>query len=526
MKDKLNILIISIFFIILSAILWGKTGNMMIDFSREIFIPQQMASNQLLIKDIFLIYGFFGYFVNYLVYKIFPNVFSFIFVAHLLSFFISVLFYLIARNFLNPDKSLTITLFFILTSVFSNSTFSLVLPYSYSTLWALFGSMLALYFLIEKNNIGVFISLGLIFISRAEIFLLLFIIVIGFYIYKKERFLKEFFLIFLFPLIFLGYILINKISYSDMNLNLMYLKAMVSSESIKYLYKALGSYIEIKYFIINILYLFGFSLVFLISSKLNNLNKEYIGLTIFTVSTIALNPDNCLNLVWIILIYLLLKLKIKDSSIIILSAFSFTLCAKSIFKISTLSYSNIGYFLMILAIYILLEKIIDKKFLFKIFVIYFVILNAYNFIYFIKNPKFKLPIYDKNIYLDKDNKQRFYNVYSYLEKNLKKDETFLVIPEGQIFNFLLKKPYKFYNSTFTPLDFETFKEENLIHKLKTENPDYIVLYPRNTNDYGKKIICLDYAVDFCTYIDDNYQIENVVDKDVLTVILKRRKNEK
>ena len=97
-KIKTHIIIISIVFLLFSIFLFGKTGNMLIDFSREIYIPFQMLKGEILQKDIFLIYGFWGYFINELLYKIFPNIKTLLIEAHILSYFIAIGFYLISIN--------------------------------------------------------------------------------------------------------------------------------------------------------------------------------------------------------------------------------------------------------------------------------------------------------------------------------------------------------------------------------------------------------------------------------------------
>ena len=58
--------------------------------------------------------------------------------------------------------------------------------------------------------------------------------------------------------------------------------------------------------------------------------------------------------------------------------------------------------------------------------------------------------------LNKYDGKLFKQTNDFIEKNIKKDENFLIVPEGQIFNLIHKKNYNFYNSTFTPMDFETF----------------------------------------------------------------------
>ena len=71
--------------------LWGKTGNIFIDFSREVYIPYAMQNNKLLIKDVFLIYGAFGYIVNFLISKISTNINLLLFEAHIISYIIFIL---------------------------------------------------------------------------------------------------------------------------------------------------------------------------------------------------------------------------------------------------------------------------------------------------------------------------------------------------------------------------------------------------------------------------------------------------
>jgi hypothetical protein len=108
------------------------------------------------------------------------------------------------------------------------------------------------------------------------------------------------------------------------------------------------------------------------------------------------------------------------------------------------------------------------------------------------------------IWLNKQEANLANKTNEFIKNNIKENENFVVIPEGQIFNLIHKKPYGFYNTTFTPLDFDTFEEKNITQRLKENKTDYVIYFPRNTIDYGAKMMCYDYAVDFCNYIMDNY----------------------
>ena len=63
-NDKISLVIITIVFLLLAIIFFGKTGNILIDCSREAYIPYQLNNSEKLYRDIFLIYGFFGYFIG------------------------------------------------------------------------------------------------------------------------------------------------------------------------------------------------------------------------------------------------------------------------------------------------------------------------------------------------------------------------------------------------------------------------------------------------------------------------------
>lgn len=182
-----NLTIITVIFLIFSIFLPGKTGNMLIDFSREAYIPFQMLSGEKLVKDIFLIYGFFGYFFNFLIYKVSLNIQWILFLAHIISYFSVVIFYFIAQKFTNPKIALLLSIVFITGSIFSNSTFSYVLPYSYSTLWAYFGAYIAFFCYLNKNFRILYLLIGFIFINRPELFPSLFILFSAALIYEKKR---------------------------------------------------------------------------------------------------------------------------------------------------------------------------------------------------------------------------------------------------------------------------------------------------------------------------------------------------
>lgn len=507
MDNRKNILIISIIFIFFSIFFYSKTGNVLIDFSRESYIPFEMNNYGKLIKDIFLIYGPFGYIINSFLYKISLNINMLLVLAHIISYFCAILFYFIIVKFEKPNLALVFTIFFIAISLFSNSTFSFVMPYSYSTLWAVFAIYLVLYSLFYNKNKILFLSLGLILSNKIEMFFLILFISLWYLIYKKNFSFKDILYIAIFPIISYSYIFINSIGHHEIINDFIYIKKMMSTNAISYLYKGMGTFFEKKYFIYNIINLGKILSIFTISLIFYKKNMKYLSYTIFAILLLFVNTNFLLNLIILLLlpivIYLFYKKKIQTEELI-LFAFAIMLCSKAIFAINPFSYSNFGYMLMIFVLYLQLIKILDKNLLQKMFTIFLTLNFIVNLAYYFLNYKEKIQTNIGNIYVNKNDYENFINVNNYIEKNIKNNENFLVIPEGQIFNLIHKKPYGFYNSTFTPLDFETFGEKNLIEKLNQEKPDFIIFFPRDTEDYGKKTICKNYAVDFCSFIKDNY----------------------
>ena len=505
---KNNIFIITVLFILLGVVFFGQSSNILIDFSREIAVPYQMLDGKSLFKDIFLIYGFWGYFFNFLLLKIYPNILTMLIISNVLSLLNVIILYFIFKKYLSNRCTLFFSLAFIFCSVFSCATFSFVIPYSYSVLWAYFSAYLLLFSILYEKNCLIFISLSLLSVTRIELFLPLFFISVVCLIIKRHRVGFNFLFVFLFPIIFLGYILLNKISYNDILYNFSFIKKMLIAPSLSYLYKGMGVFFNYEYFIYNIKNLFLYSLIFLSTYFIYKKINIYFSFALFFILMLFRDVIFVLNLAVFILIVLfiisLIKRKVTyfDS---VLFLFSLMLSLKSIFALNIWSYGNFSFILVIFNIYLLLNKFIDKNYLNMHFMIFFILLSFMN----LKNLYFDSKTLYKNetnsIFIKNNDYNSFVNLDKFIKNNIKENEKLIVLPEGQIFNILNKKTWDFYNSTFTPLDFQTFGDEFFISQLKNNKTDYIVFYPRDTRDYGYKNICKDYAVDFCRYIVDNYK---------------------
>ena len=521
---KIYFILITFVFILFSVFMFSKTGYAIIDFSRESYIPYQMLSGQKLIKDIFLIYGFWGYFVNFLLYKIYPN-FNFLVVEAIsIGYICSLLFFVILKKYVRYNTAFIFTLFFISINVFANSVFSYVFPYSFSTLWGVLSVFIIIYSILYKKPRLKYIALGLCFISKIEFFALCAILIAVDCFYKKEFKLKNVLYSLIFPSILIFYIIFSKISIGDILNNLSCIHKMMNTDSLNFFYTSVGTFFDINYFKFNLINIFIYFVISLISYVAFKYSK-ILSCAILFFGFYVVHFPIVYNIAFFIALILsainFKRLRYKD---FILLSFGFILCSKAIFAINTNSYSNFGMAAILFYIYYQFSKFIDKRWLFIHLIIVLILFNFYTTKNIIRQSKQQINTSSGVFYLPQYQYNLFSEINSYLNENLKKEDNFIVLPEGQIFNLIHKKQWGFFNSTFTPLDFETFGEDNLKEKLKELNPKYIVFYPRDTMEYGARTICEDYAIDFCRYIMDNYSVKLIFKDEDKAAILKKNEN--
>ena len=496
---KNNIFTLSIIFIILSIIFYARCGNMLIDFSRESYIPYQMLNGSKLGQDIFLIYGSFGYFLNMLLYKISVNINFLLVEALLISYLTTILFYFILKKFTSNLESMLFSLAFIIFSIFSNSNFSFSMPYSYSTIWGVFAVYAILFSYLYRYNKIIYFLLGFLAINKIELFLLTLLFCIIFDVKNKKFNYKNYLLILIIPA--LSVFIYNPIENLD---NLIKLCNMTKTNAIKTLYRGMGTYFEINYFIYNLKYFMLYMCISIISYLIFKKNKS-ISFVIIALLFIFKSPNILMHLGFFAAVILtVINIKKMEQKDIILLIFCFILCSKGIFALDYYSYSNFGWCLTIFFIYIQLSKLYDKKYIIAHFSLLFASLLFLKIADYYNYPKYSINTNIGQIFLGKTDYQLTKQIIDYLDKNLQENEKLIVVPEGQIFNLIYKKPWNYNNSTFTPLDFETFGEKKLTDNLKQNKTDYIIFYPRDTKEYGAKTICYDYGIDFCQYIADNY----------------------
>ena len=92
-----------------------------------------------------------------------------------------------------------------------------------------------------------------------------------------------------------------------------------------------------------------------------------------------------------------------------------------------------------------------------------------------------------------------------IDKIMGKNETFVVFPEGMLYNYLARRdnPTPYYDFKPTPVH---IWGKLYLDSLKKNKPDYIVLTERDTSDIGERYFGRDYALDLYSWIKDNYKV--------------------
>ncbi|MCX5713887.1 MAG: hypothetical protein NT033_03570, partial [Candidatus Omnitrophica bacterium] len=91
-----------------------------------------------------------------------------------------------------------------------------------------------------------------------------------------------------------------------------------------------------------------------------------------------------------------------------------------------------------------------------------------------------------------------------IEEIVKKDEKFLVFPEGIILNYLTRRdsPSKYVGFSFVELD--VFGENNILNSLIKNKPDYIIIVDRDVSEFGYVYSNKTYAPKITSWINKNY----------------------
>ena len=194
-----------------------------------------------------------------------------------------------------------------------------------------------------------------------------------------------------------------------------------------------------------------------------------------------------------------------------------TSCIKGFFYLNLLSYGTFFLPLIFITTVVFLVEYIPQilKFLDKelwrnsVCVVLAVISFSYLGIsLFLLKAYYKYPVEagGEKIYIqNRDTAESSIAVVDYIEHHMNPSDTFLVLPEGLMFNFLTRhRSNDIYFSALMPPNIEAFGEGNIIKGLKNDPPDYIFIHNYYLFMFKTPATCENSGLEVCGWIYDNY----------------------
>lgn len=510
-------------------------GSLIVDCGREVYYPTQILLGKILYKDIFNIYGPFSYMFNAILFKIFGiNLNVFYLTGCVCAFFITSLTYLIARRFLGEFLSFSICALIIFLGVFNTNIFNFIFPYSYAIVYGTVSVLLSIWLLLkyeenpEKTIYLYFsgLSAGLCVANKYEF--LPFFLVIFYAAFKvKSLNLKQYGLLILsllfIPSVNFAILFIQGLRINDLIKTGIIINKMAHTQTLKYFYSKTGvffhkstiPFMSSKIIITTIL-------LTLLSFAMTRKNKFLMGLlTIISMYLIICNTriDSFMFLPILVVFLFILNFKNtrNNTKLMILTLSSILLDMKFFWGLLAFSYGSYWINLqLITAIALIIDKFKNKKINQQIISVYLITatiaLSSISQNYLKEKPLF-LSTPKGNFYPEAYYIKSTETLMKYIQTNTKKTDTIVILPEGQLINFLTDRKSDDTYGSLIPLYVETFGEDNIIQHFKQTKPEYIIFNNWDNYVYYFRYICNDYALGFCSFVAQNYSREKVIDND-------------
>lgn len=504
----------------------GHYNDILLDFGREIYYPQRILEGKVLYKDLFNIYGPFSYLFNALLYKIGGISLNTLYVSGgICSLLIVSGVFLISKKYLSDFLSFTLGIFTITTGVCATNLFSFTFPYSWGMLYGLVSFLYSLLFLIkfqkEEKPLFLYLSalLGGMAVTNKYDFLPYIAVIIFMTIKTKDWriILKTFTSFVIVPLVCFGILFIQGMRFSDLVNYFVIVKKMASTETLKYFYLTQGVYFNknaIPVWFINTL------------KTAFTLGAAFWGLTLFGKNKILSESiillALCLAFSWfspvsfsffVILTMVLMFFRLKEKGLLLLTASVILISLKSFWGLTYMNYGNYFISMVLVSFFALLFSFISSKFQ-KLSAFYLLIISfAVLYGNILSLSKLDNKIYSNNgtIFTSQNLAESTNLLLGYINEKFENNSKYVTFPEGLMINYLAKTTNTsedFYNSML-PLYVETFGEENIIKHFEISKPDYIILNNKNMKNYYYEFLCKDYALDFCGFILNNYEVVDV-----------------
>ncbi len=472
--DKSIIFLLTVLFFALLPFFFLHQGLLLIDTGREFYIPSQMLNGSVLFKDIYNIYGALSYQFNALLFLIFGQKFTTLYIAGIFnSFIITITLYLLAREFLNKSISFLFTALMIFALVYNTFLYNSNLTYCFAIVYALSSFLLSALFLIKyiksNNKLLAYLSCffaGISIANKYEFVFYLFVILYAI-IFVKPIGLKGFFksltAFLIIPCFSLLILLVQGLNINDIKENTILLYKLISAPALKLFFAKFRVFFDNKIFAI-----FG----------------------ILPVLNLILT---CLNF----------KKIYNDKPLFIILLIAITASAKSFLFLNVCHMGIFIFPICALATVILFDK---NKYL-SIILFACILLFACEDFSSLQYKNYKLNTTKGSIYTFKKDGELIKYTSDFILANTKPNDRVTVLPEGCIINFITNRNGDNFYYNLNPLFYnDVFGDDKTINHFEQNLTEYIVLLPINNIEYGKSFFGVDYAQNFYKMINNNYKL--------------------
>ena len=515
--------ILWIFCIIGLIIFVGHYNDVLIDFGREVYYPEQILNGKVLFKDLFNIYGPLSYQINALLYKIFgAKLLTLYITGSICAVTIVSLVYKIAEKFLSKFLSFAIAFYTMVIGIWTTSIFNFHFPYSWAVLYGLIAFLSSLCLLLKFDELkqskylvwSAFLA-GMCVTFKYDFLLYSFVIM---FFSLKNKNIKALLSFFIAPLISFGILFLQGLRINDILNSFLIVSSMTKSETLKYFYQNSGVYFHPKALLTDLSLFIKFGLIFglfMLGARLFE-NKKVFAVIFMIISCILAVLLFSKNYIFGFLPILTAVLAVTcfkkfDSKLFVLTVSALFICAKVFWVLLIGSYGTYYVSILLIACAAIIFNCVPKKFekftgVFLVFISCFILING-----LMQYTKTIYPISSQKgtIYTQPDISKSTNELLEY--SSALPDGDMVIFPEGMMINFMTgRKSDDFYNSLL-PLYAESFGEKSIVAHFEKTKPQYIVLNNQDMKDYYYSFICDDYGFEFCTFVRDNYTLINVID---------------
>ena len=559
----------------MAGLSWQKWPDILVDFGRELYVPWQLNNGSVLFLNIDYFNGPFSPYLNSLIFKIFGTSlmtiagFNLVLVG-LLTYFIYYIFHETTDVLIAAISGTIFLALFAFPHYIFIGNYNFVTPYSHEMTHGILLSFFSIYaFLIYLKRRKDFwlglvgISLGLVFLTKVEVFLSIFAaIFVGLLlvalldrmtpriIFKRFGFLS---LGFLLPIVgFIAYFsrymsLENALTSVTTQYRAIFGTSVTSNQfyhlvmglnapllNLKLLFKMAAGYgLLVSLLLLMPAYAIG---------KISNPRLRMIVMILIFLTVIFSIPFLFTHIPWLeifrplplftlaLMIYSSINLwrfrrdrqkTIRLLPLLILGIFSFLLLLKMILNVHLYRY---GFALAMPATLLVgmvlvygVPSLIGKRFNSLVFIrIMAIVAVAIPLVVYMKLSK---DIYDLKTYAigskgdtiltwgpQVAHKGIFVKrTIDRIGELVKPDETFVVFPEGVMLNYLTRRrnPCPYIN--FMPPELIIFGEDRILNSLHKAPPDYVILVDKDTSEYGYRYFGKNYGIKLFSWIQENYR---------------------